>query len=136
DPITDVYRQYDDDFGRVYRPNAEADDRFNEVQQERRELYVQAMREPDPVRRAELMRRFQDVSRRISLGMSPSASRARLNAQARREESDVTRRGMDDRAPSQIPRTVRSYEDLVQWSRLVNREALQVGVVRAGSASN
>lgn len=83
DPINDVYRQLDTEFGRVYRPNAGVDDQYYESQQQRQQLYVEAMREPDPQRRAELLRRYQDLSRRASLGLSPSASRGALNSTLR-----------------------------------------------------
>jgi hypothetical protein len=135
-PLGDVYRRYDEDFNRVYRPNefVDRESGFAEAQEERRRLYLQASQERDPQRRAELMRKYQDLSRRISLGLSPSASRNILNTQAGREEQSGPRRGVADRPSSadELPTSIRSYEDLLRWSRIVNREALKVGVVPGG----
>ena len=130
-PSNDVYRRYDADFGRVYRPNAEADEQFTRLQEARRELYLQASRETDPQKRAELMRRYQDLSRRISLGMTPTPAR----------DTAATKTGRDARStqdagavgPAGLPRTVRSYDDLARWSRVINREATAVGIVRPES---
>ncbi|WP_145274565.1 hypothetical protein [Tautonia plasticadhaerens] len=105
--------------------------RFDQFQDIRRQLYLEATQERDPQRRAELMRRYQDVSRRISLNLSPSASRNILNTQASREDQSGPRRGVGDQSDG-LPPSVRSYDDLLQWSRHVNREALSVGVVRPG----
>jgi hypothetical protein len=134
-PLGDVYRRYDEDFNRVYRPNefVDRESGFAEAQEARRRLYLQASQERDPQRRAELMRQYQDLSRRISLGLSPSASRTILNTQASREEQDGPRRGVADRPPAdELPTSVRSYDDLLRWSRIVNREAIKVGVVPVG----
>lgn len=133
-PLGDVYRRYDEDFNRVYRPNefVDRESRFDQYQEYRRQLYLEATQERDPQRRAELMRQYQDVSRRISLGLSPSANRNILNTQASREEQSGPRRGVADKSDG-LPSSVRSYDDLLQWSRHVNREALRVGVVRPGA---
>lgn len=133
-PTNDVYRRYDEEFGRVYRPNAEADEQFSRLQEARQELYFQAMRETDPERKAELRQQYQDLSRRISLGMSPTSRR---DSRAPGLDGDAAQPRIPGRPDSAsgtgLPRTVRSYEDLAQWSRAINRQAVSVGIVRPDS---
>jgi hypothetical protein len=117
-PSNDVYRRYDEQFNRVYRPNAEADEQFARTQEARQQLYFEAMNEKNPERRAELLKQYRDLSRRVSLGMSPTNRRGGDRADRQPGEGAAPR---DDG----LPRTVRSYEDLVQWSRAINREALE-----------
>lgn len=129
-PLGNVYRRYDSDFGRQpYEPAAEANEAFTQAQDERRAKYLEAMNERDPQKRAELLQEYRLLSRRISLGLSPSASRAALNADAEGSDLSNIRRGAS-LGPSGLPTTVRSFDDLLLWSRHVNREALRVGVVR------
>lgn len=125
-PSNDAYRQYDDEFNRVYRPNAEVDEQFGKLQEARRELYFAASRETDPKRRAELVKQYQDLSRRIGLGLSPNTS---MNPGTRSEDG-LTRQPSSTADPNAMPRTVRSFDDLERWSRAVNRRALNAGVVR------
>jgi hypothetical protein len=133
-PSNDVYRRYDEEFGRVYRPNAEADEQFERTQQARQELYFQAMRETDPERKAELRRQYQDLSRRISLGMSPTNRRDSRAPGTDRATAAARRPGQPGGgAGSGLPRTVRSYDDLAQWSRAINQRAVSVGIVRPDS---
>ncbi|WP_152050623.1 hypothetical protein [Tautonia marina] len=133
-PSNDVYRRYDAEFGRVYRPNAEADEQFARMQEARQELYFQAMRETDPERKAELRRQYQDLSRRISLGMSPTSRRDSQAPRTGQEGAAPRISGQPDRTSGDgFPRTVRSYEDLAQWSRAINRQAVAVGIVRPDS---
>ncbi len=133
-PSNDVYRRYDAEFGRVYRPNAEADEQFARMQEARQELYFQAMRETDPERKAELRKQFEDLSRRISLGMSPSARRDSRAPRTDRDAAQSRIPGQTDGGTAEgLPRTVRSYEDLAQWSRVINRQAVSVGIVRPDS---
>ena len=129
-PLGDAYRPDDAGFGRLYRPRAEEDERFDQAQEMRRELYLQATRETDPQRKAELLRRYRDVSRRISLGLSPSASRGSQNARAERADTSANRRGADVGAAAGLPATVRSYDDLMRWSRVINQRAIQAGISR------
>ncbi|MEW4567180.1 hypothetical protein AB1L88_04870 [Tautonia sp. JC769] len=134
-PSNDVYRRYDEEFGRVYRPNAEADEQFARMQQARQELYFQAMRETDPERKAELRQQYQDLSRRISLGMSPTNRRDPRAPGAGRGGSapGLPNQSADRAGAGGLPRTVRSYEDLAQWSRAINQRAVSVGIVRPDS---
>lgn len=128
-PSNDVYRRYDADFNRVYRPNAEADAQFAEAQEARRELYMAASRETDPQKRAELIQQYQTLSRRIGLGLSANTSRSA--GSGAEGSSSRSRQGTSAPAPDALPRTVGSFDDLERWSRVVNRRALAAGVVRS-----
>jgi hypothetical protein len=61
-----AFRQFDREYDRVYSPNEVADRDYDKSRQERDDVYHQYLREPDPRRRAELYRRYQQLTQRTS----------------------------------------------------------------------
>jgi hypothetical protein len=59
-PYYQANRNYDQEFGRLYRPNQEADAKFQSTQEQVTELYFKFLREKDPKRRQQL---FRDLNR-------------------------------------------------------------------------
>jgi hypothetical protein len=105
-----AFRKYDADFDRIYRPNMEVDQIYNERRNSRESDYFRAFREKNPRRRAELMRAFErgeDVAalkddskpdettaaerRKASAAKSRSDSRSPLTGGLRSNSSGTTR---------------------------------------------
>ena len=79
---------------REYRPNAQANERFEETQRKVMEKYFKYFSERDPRRRAELLREYQRARRDSSRSMSPRAqspSRVLDAASRARPESGSSR---------------------------------------------
>lgn len=57
-PYYSAYRQYDQTFDRLYRPNKDVDTNYNNDKSERTRKYFEAMRETDPKKRSVLLREF------------------------------------------------------------------------------
>lgn len=128
----DAYRKLDEQYGRLYQPNAAADDLYNQGQEERDELYRRAMTEPDPQLRARYLREYRAQSRRISLGLSPSASNRALSREGAYE--DLTN-GQPSRGSGAAPRVVRSYDDLLRCAQAIDRAALRRAIAAEGPAA-
>jgi hypothetical protein len=99
-PYFQANRQYDEGFGRVYRPNKEADARFEVDQGEVTRLYFQYLREKDPKKRAELFRQYTGARTRVLRELAsprPTSSRtarrpatsARSSGAAATEDRDL-----------------------------------------------
>ncbi len=99
-PYYQAYQLMNSDYDRVYRPNnTEADRKFYERQRLREENYAKAMKEPDPAKRAKLLRQVeQDTLDRPAV---PSRSAATKGATA-------TKPGANGSAPP--PRSVAPTE--------------------------
>jgi len=65
-PYYSAYRQYDEQFGRVYQPNKTSDELYYKDQQKRHATYLAYLREKDPKKRAELYRAYTNASRKAS----------------------------------------------------------------------
>lgn len=74
-PYYQAYQRMNSDYNRVYRPNnTDADRRFYERQKQREQDYAKAMQEPDPVKRAKLLRQLeQDTLDRPAASRSATA---------------------------------------------------------------
>ena len=86
-PYYRANRAYDREFNRDYRPNREADARFDTNQEMVTELYFKALREKDPQKRAEI---FKDYSRARSRADRDLAS---PRTPTRKSTTGTTRRG-------------------------------------------
>lgn len=90
-PYTQSYRQYDRDLGRIYSPNERVDKGFYEGQQERYKLYLDAMREKDPKKRAQMLREVNNLTAKAGRDLSldkrapirPGTSKSSGNASGR-----------------------------------------------------
>jgi hypothetical protein len=60
-PYNAAFRAYDADFNRIYDPNAEVDAEYYARRDRRESLYLQAVSETDPARRAELLRAYREA---------------------------------------------------------------------------
>ncbi|MBI1323360.1 hypothetical protein GC170_09255 [bacterium] len=54
-----AFRKYDEEFDRLYRPNVNVDQAYNERRSTRESVYFKAFREKDPRKRADLMKAFE-----------------------------------------------------------------------------
>lgn len=54
-----AFRKYDEEFDRLYRPNLNVDQAYNERRSTRESVYFKAFREKDPRKRADLMKAFE-----------------------------------------------------------------------------
>jgi hypothetical protein len=83
---------------------------YSEDLRERQDLYFQATSERDPVRRAELMRQYQEKTREANLGLSrmPQPASAPGAAPA-----------ITPAAPPTPARSATSYNDILQTSRSI-----------------
>lgn len=54
-----AFRKYDEEFDRLYRPNVNVDQVYNERRSSRESVYFKAFREKDPRKRADLMKAFE-----------------------------------------------------------------------------
>lgn len=129
-------------YDRSYRPNREADQLYLQWKDELKRLYEQALDEEDPRRKNELLRRYQEVRREVSLGLAPSASnRAMYDRDAIADrDADTEADERRPRAPSatraeRLPDSVRSYDELLRWSHVVNRNALRRATSREPTGS-
>ncbi|QEH33740.1 hypothetical protein OJF2_22460 [Aquisphaera giovannonii] len=104
-PYNQANRAYDEQFGRIYRPNREADAQFERRQQKANDIYFQYFREKDPKRRAQLLR---DYNRARTLeerdaGLAGGAARTRAVESGRaRGEAGAARDPGADLGPPAI----------------------------------
>jgi len=78
-PYYQAFRQYDEQYKRVYRPNnTEANRKFDDRMKQRNAVYAEALREPDPVKRARMLRQIEQAA-----VDRPPASRAPATASTR-----------------------------------------------------
>ncbi len=61
-PYYRSYRKFDEEYNRVYTPNAKADEKFADRLKERTSAYDRAMEEKDPAKRAVLLRKLNQNS--------------------------------------------------------------------------
>ncbi len=87
------FRRYDEQFERIYRPNQNVDQAYNERRSSRESIYFKAFREKDPRRRAELMKKFEKGEDLAAVrdDMKPDANKAIEN---RRSPRSADRRGI------------------------------------------
>lgn len=90
-----AFRRYDEAFDRIYRPNMEVDQIYNERRSSRESVYFKAFREKNPRKRAELMRAFQ---RGEDLSSVRDDSKEDETKAAQRRRSSVSRSRLDDRS--------------------------------------
>jgi hypothetical protein len=92
-PYYRANRAYDQEFHRDYRPNRQADAKFDTNQDSMTEKYFRYLREKDPKRRAELFREYT-AARRLAereLAAGRMGSSPRLNARTSRTEGRAGR---------------------------------------------
>jgi len=77
-------RAYDTEYGRLYRPNAEADARFEKQRNAVSDVYFQYLSEKDPRKRAALFKQYTQAQSRASrdLASDPHARGARRSRSA------------------------------------------------------
>jgi hypothetical protein len=75
-PYYQSFRNYDERFHRVYRPNERADEGYYEDREYREDLYFKAMKESDPRERARLLKEYQQLNRQASQDLGPTRARA------------------------------------------------------------
>jgi hypothetical protein len=92
-PYYRANRAYDQEFKRIYRPNRDADAKFDTNQETLTEMYFKYLREKDPKRRVELFRDYTRArnlaERQLASGRMGSAPR--LNARSTRTEGRAGR---------------------------------------------
>lgn len=69
-PYYRAYRRFDQEFGRTYRPNESADRSYYNDQEKRNDKYFQALREPDPRKRSQLLRDYNLDNMRAARDLS------------------------------------------------------------------
>lgn len=72
-PYYQAFRGLDRDFKRVYKPNA--NDTFFEDQEARQRAYFEALREPDPRKRAEKLKKLSEANRKAVRDSSAASVR-------------------------------------------------------------
>ncbi len=100
-PYYRTYRQYDQQFKRVYKPNdSDANRKFEERMKRRNAAYIKALEEKDPGKRARLLRLIdQDVLDRPTTGRPSTAATAAANP-ARRSANRPTPEPPAARSPA------------------------------------
>ncbi len=84
-PYFQANRAYDRDYDRIYRPNREADAKFESDQSKVTSLYFEYLREKDPKKRTELFREYSRARRRAESDLtSPRATATRAGTRAPR----------------------------------------------------
>jgi hypothetical protein len=77
-PYYSAYRQYDQEYDRVYQPNKTSDESYYKDRNARHEKYVAYLKERDPRKRAELYREYISDSRKVSRDLAnPRGTSAR-----------------------------------------------------------
>jgi hypothetical protein len=105
-PYYQANRIYDQEFGRSYRPNREADAQFETDQQRITNLYFRYLREKDPKKRAELFRQYNEARGQMGRELAGSSRSARRGGTtAAREEAPPPTRGPGGRASARARRT-------------------------------
>lgn len=69
-PYYRAFRQFDQDFDRLYRPNKDADSTFYNGLNQRNQKYFEAMRETDPRKRSQLLRDYNLDNMKAARGLS------------------------------------------------------------------
>ena len=77
-PYFEAYRRYDQEYQRIYRPNAKVDQVFADRLKKREQLSRQARDEKDPVKRSAILRRLEleSLDRRDPVAVAKPATRA------------------------------------------------------------
>ena len=76
-PYYRAYRRFDQEFHRTYRPNEAADRSYYDDQEKRNDKYFQALREPDPRKRSQLLREYNLDNMRAARDLSSQARTTR-----------------------------------------------------------
>ncbi|CAN5623563.1 hypothetical protein BH23PLA1_BH23PLA1_01820 [soil metagenome] len=131
-PADRALRQYDEEFGRIYRPNTfgpggSVDEEYFKSRKQREDLYFRAMSESDPRRKAELLQQYRQASEQAALGLSRQ-TRARTGAAAdRRGTSGATSPSATGTGTTAVPEptdaapgTIETYDDLLRQSVLID----------------
>jgi hypothetical protein len=71
-----AHHQYDEQFDRIYTPNAGPDQSFRADQEARTKLYIDYLKEPDPKKRAQLFRAYNQQSLRMARETGGGTARA------------------------------------------------------------
>lgn len=64
------FRAYDQDRKRIYRPNAEADKKYNSRRDKASDIYFQYLREQDPRKRAQLFKEYNQAQADVARGLA------------------------------------------------------------------
>jgi len=96
-PYYRAYRKFDQDYGRLYRPNETADRSYATNQTQLNAKYFEAMKEPNSRKRAQLLREYNMENLRSSRSLST------LRGSADREKSRVAPRPSGARVPDLLP---------------------------------
>lgn len=77
-PYYRAHREFDQAFNRVYSPNEGADKTYYQDQRARTDKYLEYLREPDPKKRAQLFREYNQQSLQSARDSGSGSSRAAL----------------------------------------------------------
>ena len=96
-PYYRANRAYDREFNREYRPNREADSRFDTNQEMVTELYFKYLREKDPQKRAEIFKDYNRARSRADrdLASPRPGTRKSTTSSSRRAAPAAARLGLD-----------------------------------------
>lgn len=113
-PYYQAYRRFDEQFGRSYRPNENADSSYNESRSELNRKYFEAMREKDPRKKAQLLREFNLENLRLSRSLTSNRGSTRREPKRETERDRFAPRDLnesmepnEEETPAQPPRSSR-----------------------------
>jgi hypothetical protein len=110
-PYTRAFREYDQLYGRVYTPNAEADETYNKARQAREQAYSEWRAEKDPKARAERRAEYNRFNRELLREQLFGSRNSRTSGdRAGRAGSAVPGRGSSGAVPRR-PRVLRAPTD-------------------------
>jgi hypothetical protein len=93
-PYFQANRAYDREYDRIYRPNKEADAKFESDQSKVTSLYFEYLREKDPKKRTELFREYSRARRRAESDLtSPRATATRAGTRTPRRSATAAEGG-------------------------------------------
>ena len=84
-PYYRAYRRFDQEFQRTYRPNEAADRSYYNDQEKRNDKYFQALREPDPRKRSQLLRDYNLDNMRAARDLSSGRNAAETDREPARD---------------------------------------------------
>ena len=133
-PYFRANRAYDHEFNREYRPNREADARFETNQDMVTELYFKYLREKDPQKRAEIFKDYNRARSRADRDLaSPRPGTQRSSARSSRREappalgSESTGTGTKGRAVDRAPSPLSSERSRSRTSAAGSARGSRVG---------
>lgn len=95
-----AYRKYDEDFGRLYRPNQDVDKIYNERKTTRESMYLKAFREKDPKKRAALMKDFDKQEDLAALKDDEPETKSSRDSSSRRSSRSTSRSRLNPYSPA------------------------------------